>query len=191
MRGSRAWSDGGGRSAGRGYTLVELVVVVGLLAVFATVALPSLRPTEDERLDLAASWIAETVRFARAEALRTAGPIYLEINRDTERLLVAQANLSGATVAPGTTLVDPIGKQPLDLILSTAPPTAGIDITTVPFTYPSGGAQASVVFDAQGLPMRKAGGTSQLMTAGDITLARSGRQRIVHVDRLTGRVTIQ
>ncbi len=114
----------------------------------------------------------------------------MEVNRDTERLLVAQANLSGATVAPGTTLIDPLSKQPLDLILSAAPATAGIDITAWPFNYASGGAQASVVFDALGQPVRKAGGSFQLMTGGDIIVARRGRQRTVHVDRTTGRVTI-
>jgi prepilin-type N-terminal cleavage/methylation domain-containing protein len=191
MRCSPARSDRGALSAARGYTLVEILIVVSLITVLAAVALPSLRPAEHEQLDLAASWIAEKVRFARAEALRTASPIYLEINRDTERLLVAQADLTGATVAPGTTLRDPISKEPLDLILSSAPSTAGIDITAWPFNYPNGGAQASVVFDARGLPVRKAGGNYQLMTASDITLTRRGQQRVVRVDRTTGRVTIQ
>lgn len=197
MRGSAARPDHAasasavGTHAARGYTLLEVVIVTSILAVLAAVALPGMRVGDTERLDLAAAWIAETVRFAHAEALRTRTPVYLEINRDTERLLVAVADLSGSTVAPGQTLRDPITKQPLDLILSTAPATAGLDITNRPFDYPSGGAQNVVVFDAQGLPFRKSAGASQRMTLGQITLTRRGQQRTVQVAATTGRVTIQ
>lgn len=176
--------------ADRGYTLLELVVVVGIISVLAAVALPSMRPADGERLDQAAAWIADTVRFARAEAMRTGVPVYLEIDRNTERLLVAAADLSGPTAIPGQTLRDPMTKQPLDLILSDATPTAGVDITAEPFDYPSGGAQASVVFDAQGLPFRKSADSVQRMILGEISLARGGQERTVRVAATTGRVTI-
>jgi hypothetical protein len=160
------------------------------VSVLAAVALPSMRPAEAERLDLAAAWIAEAVRFARAEAVRTGAPVYLEINRNTERLLVAGADLSGPTAMPGQTLRDPVTKQPLDLVLSDAAPTAGIDITDRPFDYPSGGRQDFVVFGAQGLPFHKASDSFQRMTLGEIVLARGGQERTVRLAATTGRVTI-
>ena len=174
-----------------GYTLLELVVVVSIVAVLAVVALPGTRPSSNEKLELAASRVAEAIRFARTEAIRTGNPVYVEINRNTDRLLVAQANLSGATVAAGATLRDPVDKKPLDIIFRTAAVTAGVDFTNDPFDYAVGGRQPSVVFDARGLPFRKAGGNYQMMMAGDVVLTSAGRQRTVHVDRTTGRVTIQ
>ncbi|MDH3420874.1 MAG: GspH/FimT family pseudopilin [Gammaproteobacteria bacterium] len=185
-----AWRDSCRRSS-RGYTLLELVVATSILAVLAAIALPSLSAGESERLDLAAGWIAETARFARAEALRTGNPVYLEIDRDTERLRVAVADLSGSTAAPGTILRDPITKQQLDVILSDMAATASIDVTDEPFDYPSGGRQPVVVFDAQGLPFIKSSDAFQLLESGNITLERGGQQRIVRVSPLTGRVTIQ
>ena len=179
-----------GRAA-RGYTLLELVVVTSILAVLAAIALPSLSPSRAESLDLAAGWIAETVRFARAEALRTGNPVYLEIDRDSERLRVAEADLSGSTAAVGAILRDPITKQLLDVILSDMPATAGIDVTDESFDYPSGGRQPIVVFDAQGLPFIKTADAFHLLESGDITLTRGDQQRIVRVSPLTGRVTIQ
>ncbi len=183
--------DFAAQSAKQGYTLLELVVVVSIVSVLAAIAVPSLRPVEDQRLDAAAAWVAETVRFARAEALRTGNPVYLEIDRDSEKLLVAEADLSSGNAVPGVTLTDPMTKQPLDIILPDVPLTAGVDVTDRPFDYPSGGRQASVVFDGQGLPFRPAGGTSQLLTLGEITLARGGQQRTVRVASVTGRVSIQ
>ncbi|MDH4072171.1 MAG: GspH/FimT family pseudopilin [Gammaproteobacteria bacterium] len=174
-----------------GYTLLELVVVVSILALLAVVTLPGTRPSASETLDLAASRVAQAIRFARMEAIRTGNPVYVEINRNTDRLLVAQANLAGATVAAGATLRDPVNKQPLDIILSADPVTAGVDVTNDPFNYATGGRQASVVFDARGLPFSKAGGNYRLMSGGDIALSSAGRQRTVYVDRITGRVRIQ
>lgn len=184
-----------GRCAARrlhgGYTLLELLVVVGVVAALAAVALPGFRPSRQATLELAASRVAEALRFARSEAMRTGSPVYVELNRNTERLLVARADLSGSTVSAGTTLRDPVDKRPLDIILSADPVTAGVDVTNDPFNYAAGGRQPSVVFDARGLPFRKAGGSYQLMSGGDVVLTSAGRQRTVYIDRLTGRVTTQ
>ena len=177
-------------SAHRGYTLLELVIVVGLVGLLAAAALPQMQPADDERLGAAAAWTAEMLRFARAEAVRTSSPVYVEIDRATGRLLVARANLSGTTAVAGATLREPTTKQPLDVVLSSAPPTAGTKIVEWPFAYASGGRQASVVFDAQGVPFRKLNGTFEALRLGEIRLARGGRERTVLVERVTGLVRV-
>lgn len=174
-----------------GYTLVELAIVAALVAVFTAAALPDLRPSQYAKLDLATAQVAQTIRFARNEAIRTGNPIYVEIDWNTDRLLIAEADLSGATATPGATLRHPIDRKQLDYILSAAATTSGVEITGNPFDYPLGGTQPSVVFDGQGLPFRKAGGSYQLMTLGEINLALGDVQRTVFVAPMTGRVTIQ
>ena len=174
-----------------GFTLYELVIVAVLVVVFTAVAFPDLRPANDAKLDLAAAQVADAIRFAHDEAIRTGNPTYVEIDQNTERLLIAEADLSGATVVAGTTLRHPIDMKRLDIIVSSAAVTAGVEFTNDPFDYPSGGRQPSVVFDGQGLPFRKAGGSNQLLTLGDIELALGDMQRTVFVAPLTGRVTIQ
>ncbi len=54
-----------------GYTLVEMLIVVALLAMIAAIAVPSVTPAEHQRLGLAASAVADAFRFAREESRRT------------------------------------------------------------------------------------------------------------------------
>ena len=174
-----------------GYTFVELAIVAALVAVFAAAALPDLRPSQYAKLDLATAQLAEAIRFARDEAIRTGDPIYVEIDWNTDRFLIATADLSGATAAAGATLRHPIDRKLLDIIVSGAATTSGVEIMSDPFDYPLGGTQPSVLFDGQGLPFRKAGGSEQLMTLGEIDLALGNLQRTVFVAPITGRVTIR
>ena len=174
-----------------GFTLFELVVVLALAAVLTAAVLPDLRPSQYAKLDLAAAQVAGAIRFARDEAIRTSEPTFVAIDQNTGRLLIAEADLSGATVVAGATLRDPIDKKRLDIIVTSAAVTAGVEFTSDPFGYPVGGRQPSVVFDGQGLPFRKAGGSYQLMNLGEIDLALGDVQRTVFVAPLTGRVTIQ
>lgn len=176
--------------AERGYTLLELVVVVSIVAVMAAVALPSMRPAEDQRLDHAVAWIAESVRFARAEAMRTGNPVHLEVNETSGRLRVTVADLSGPSAAPGAELRDPISKQPYDFVVSDLPDMRGIDITAKSFDYPSGGRTETVVFDARGLPFTKSSDNFMRLTQGEIQIALGDRERNVYVAPLTGRVTL-
>ena len=187
----RPTSGGGPIYVQHGFTLLELVIVAALVVVFTAAALPGLRPSQYAKLDLATAQVAEAIRFARNEAIRTGDPVYVEIDWNTDRLLIAEADLSGATVAAGATLRHPIDLKRLDIIVSAAATTSGVEITNDPFDYPLGGRQPSVVFDGQGLPFRKAGGGYQLMTLGEIDLALGDMRRTVFVAPITGRVTTQ
>ena len=54
-----------------GHTLLEMIIVVALLAVIAAIAMPSATPAHHQKLDLAASEVADAFRFAREESRRT------------------------------------------------------------------------------------------------------------------------
>ena len=55
-----------------GYTLVELLITVTIVAVVAAIAVPASAPGEDKELQLVAAEFAAAMRFARSEAIRTA-----------------------------------------------------------------------------------------------------------------------
>ena len=55
----------------KGYTLLEMMIVVGILAIAAAVAVPSITSSDHHKLDAAGALVADTIRFAREEARRT------------------------------------------------------------------------------------------------------------------------
>ncbi len=179
-----------GRAA-RGYTLLELVIVTSILAVLAAVAVPSLNPSRTESLDLAAQTVADALRFAQAEAMRTGDVHLVEINRDSESVRVALADISGPDAVPVADLVHPITKQPYNFVLSDQPGLGGIELGARPFDYGSGANIEFVLFDARGLPFWKSSDSLQLLELGEIELEIAEVERSVFVAPLTGRVTFE
>lgn len=184
-------------AACRGYTLLELTVVVTIVSVLAAVALPSLDPAQEDILDLAAGRVASALRFARTESIRTGDVHAVEILFDTEQIIVSQADMTQASPYPPATptdpasiLIDPITKQPLDVRLADQNALAGTDVLTQPFNYDVGD-RRTVLFNAQGMPFHKAADTFYRLNDGLVELALGGRQRNVRLDPVTGRVTIE
>lgn len=66
------------RNAQRGFTLIELMVVVALLAIVATVAVPSFQQIiENNRLATESNRLLSAMSFARSEAVRVGDDVSL------------------------------------------------------------------------------------------------------------------
>lgn len=66
-----------------GFTAIELMVVVALLAILASLAAPSFRNiSESYRADAARDNLLNTIQFARTEAIRTGRPILMQRKTD-------------------------------------------------------------------------------------------------------------
>ena len=95
----------------RAYTLTELLAVVVLVGLTASVAMPSLAPGESRKLDLAAMEMANAMRFARGEAMRLGIARGFSHNSATKRIRVFSMD-TGTT--PATLVYDiyhPVDKQ--------------------------------------------------------------------------------
>ncbi len=179
----------------QGYTLVELIIVVAILAVIAAVAVPNMRLGSGEKLGLAAEQIAAAIRFARSEALRTGEGHGLTVSQVTQQVTVEKYDITNVPIATLGTLTHPVEKQPYEFNVNTHNATAGVSISNSldAFDYGAEGRRRSVIFDAQGTPIWIVGSdpTRHLLKDGTIELSYGGGQLSVSVAPITGRVTVQ
>ena len=179
----------------RGYTLVELLVVVVILGLVATVAMPSSSSGDIAKLNLAATEVASALRFARSEALRTGEGHGLTVSQVTQTVTVEKYDLTATPISTLFTLAHPINKHPYDFNVSTDPTTKGVIISNSQdvFDYTGLGRRRSLIFDANGTPkwIVGSGPTTHMLNDGTIELSYGTHQRFVSVAPITGRVTIQ
>ncbi len=167
----------------RGYTLVEVLVVITVLGLAAAMVIPSMGSTGVLRIQSAARQIVADITFAQSDALAYQARRAIVFLPAENRYVVCEVN--GPTVDPAT-----------DAIFNPSEPGERYDITID--TEKMGGAQLSavdfeggnvLVFDELGGPVQAP--DSETASSGgfvQITGAESVFQ--VDVEAYTGRVTV-
>ena len=182
------------RFRSHGVTLVEILVVVAIVGIVAVAAIPDLRSGDDYRLELAAQEIAQALRFARSESMRTGEVHGIQISENTQRTLVYKADMAASTVGKEYTLYHPVSKQPFDFDLDEHPLAKGVRIinTQSPFLFATG-RRKNLLFTATGIPywIVNSSGTTYQLEDGTIELGFRNGSRTVTVAPITGRVTVQ
>ena len=178
----------------QGFSLLELTVVVLLMGIVAAVTIPSVSATDHQRLAQAASEVAEAIRIARDEAIRTGDVYGIQISQTTQKITVYKADLGASPVGQEFILYHPIDKRLLNVTLSERTGREGVKIVNSqnPFYYAGYSRLKNLLFDAQGLPywIITSSGTSYLLTDGTVELRYAGLDATVSVDAITGRVEI-
>jgi type IV fimbrial biogenesis protein FimT len=149
-------------SRNRGFSLLELILVVAITAVFAAIAAPRYgRATGQYRLDLAARRVAADLRLAQscAKAASASRTVVFAASTDSYQL-------TGVSAPDGAT-------GDYTVSLSAEPYQA--DLTVTGFNNTS-----QVIFSGWGLP--NFGGT--------VTVAVGSQQKTITVDATTGQVSI-
>jgi prepilin-type N-terminal cleavage/methylation domain-containing protein len=94
-------------SGDRALTLVELLIVIMLVAIVTTLAIPMLADTEATRVQAAAQLLVADLDFARIESITHADdPCVVTFDQANGSYTVA------TTSAPGTPITDPATNQP-------------------------------------------------------------------------------
>ncbi|GJM22738.1 MAG: hypothetical protein DHS20C15_26530 [Planctomycetota bacterium] len=150
----------------RGFTLMELLVVVLVLGIMAGVAGMAASDGAAQRLDLATIQVQDTVERARALAVsnRLAHGVVFDVNND--RLTIIDGN--------GNQVIDPLTQSPFLVEFRPGGQMQGIDISAAAF----GDTESTALFDAQGVPLE----------AGAVILAAGTSSVTLTLDAATGRI---
>lgn len=175
----------------QGYTLVELVIVVGIIALIAAIAVPAATSTgSDKQLELIADEFASAIRFARSESIRTGEPHGFKFLPNNYRIRVFRADTSGN---PWTWVFDvyhPVSRQLYDYKFP--PELTG---TTAPVNHTGvfrGTCDTPVIvyFDANGTPWCLEPETV-LLDSYRLDIVAGPAMASVALDGISGRVTVQ
>lgn len=164
--------------ADRGFTMVELVLVLTILGLLAWIAYPKFATYYEIKLDAAARRLAADLRYAQSQSIGT---------RKTHGLLFepARGRYTVFSQTPATPVTDPADRsKPLQVDFSTRTEYQGVVLASAAF-----GSTPGVRFDYFGVPLDTAG--VELASPGRVVLTYQGYADTIEVTPATGKVTVK
>lgn len=173
-----------------GYTLIELIIVVTILAIVAAIAVPATSSGPDKSLDLAAQQFAAAMRFARSESIRTGEPHGFQQQTSAKRIRVFRLDQG---TNPATLIYDvyhPVDKQLYDIDLNIESLAAADSLNRIAVFRGTCNQQGNIYFDANGTPWCADPGTT-FVSSFEVEMLSGASRQTVTLDAITGRVTVQ
>jgi prepilin-type N-terminal cleavage/methylation domain-containing protein len=183
------------RIATSGFTLVEMLVVIVILGIVATVALPLLSSNDPQKLNVAAEETANTLRFAFSEAKRTGGYVLVDGKSSPGhlKLYYSTSNANKPPASGTSTIVDPLTKLPVDLNVNSSAFSQGV--TLLPQFRAGGEARKQLLIGPGLLKMRGFDGAGdnqgELQANSGVLLTLGSQSEMVSINQITGLVTLQ
>jgi len=180
---------GRSRRVQKGFTFIEIVIVLLVMGIMATMALPSLQSgLETSKLSAAAGEIAAALEYAQLAAMTTGQQVRITVDAGADSLLVERFTITGNIMAGAaqlpqadietggfTNMAHPTRRgEDYRIVFADEDRLNGVDIAAAVF-----GGGGSITFDPVGTPS----------DGGTVTLSLGGGTATVTVDSLTGRVT--
>ena len=178
-----------------GFSLLELSVVVLILGILALAVIPDSAPTAQQKLDLVAERIAQALRFAQSESLRTGEHHGVTISQVTQTITVKKWDLTTDPVSTELVPYHPVDKQGFVFDADRISLAPGVSITNGSdiFLYAVIGRRRSLIFDPRGAPVWVRGSDDSIfpLLDGTVELGSGQDSRRVIVAPGSGRVTVQ
>ena len=173
-------------SSPQGFTLVETLIVIALIAILALATIPVLGSRDATNLDLAAAELRNVLRFALSEANRTGSYVLVDASVPG-RLTLVKSNASGANLG---TVTDPLNKRVLELDAA-EPPWSGKVAMAASFFHGGTAYQQLLIGPATQLQVFDGGiNRGPLQSGSGVALTLGSLSATVTIAETTGRVTI-
>jgi prepilin-type N-terminal cleavage/methylation domain-containing protein len=177
-------------AAQRAYTIIELLVVVVLLSLAASIVTSPPTIVNSRKLDLTASEIANAIRFARSEAMRTGNARGFHQQKGVKRIRVFSIDNDSLPATVAYDVYHPLDKKLYVKDFNQQPFAFDGDIRNRIIYRGNCNAATEVYFDAGGIPWCS-DPDDILLEEFEITLNLGSDSRVVTLDGITGRVTVQ
>ena len=178
------------RAAQRAYTIIEILAVVALLGLTATIVIPSTSPGESIKLDLVANEIANAMRFARSEAMRTGSTIGFQHQTSANRIRVFSIDIDSSPATITYDVYHPVDKQKYIRQFDEPPYSFDGKDQHISDYRGSCNTGSKVYFDADGTAWCP-DPTNLLLERFSISLKLGNSTRLLTLDGITGRVTVE
>lgn len=176
--------------AGKGFSYIEMLIVVVIVGVVASVAIPTLSSSDSKKLNIVTHEVAHAIRFARSEAMRLGSPIGYDLQSSQQQVRIFSADTSSN---PWTLLFDvyhPTSKKLYDIRLQSFV-EAAVDTAVMTATF-NGTCKTpnSIYFDRHGSSWCADPETVPVQTV-QVTLTKAALTRTVKLNGMTGRVVVE
>lgn len=174
----------------KGYSLLEMMIVVAILTIAAAIAVPAVTTPDHSKLDLAATRVADAMRYAREEARRTgvAHGAFVDITNNTLQLFRLDE-----TPDPDVKVFDvrdPVSKQLYNIRIDAAPHNNVVAVA-VNGTYSNICKDpGNILFDPRGVT-RCADPLTTWVVDTSVNLQLGILKSTISVDGFTGRVEVE
>lgn len=164
-----------------GFTLIELVLIIGLISILSVAVYASFPDVGAIKVETAAHKISQDITFARRLARNRNGIYGVSFDAGADTYRVYWYDPATNTEIP---VIDPLTRGSMTVNLRTFPGLEGVDIQN-----PSFGGTVGVRFPPQGIPQN--GNGVNLSVAGSVQLAVGSATHRVSVQPRTGEVSGQ
>lgn len=170
-------------AASRGYTLVEVLLVVTIMGIAGAIAAPSLGSAGVLRIQSAVRMIVSDITFAQMDALgyQEQRAIVFDVDNNSYTLIQVNGNVIDPDADALYDIKGPGQRYRIDL---NDEKYGGVVIESASFD-----GNSTIIFDEMGGPV-SAPGTSNLSDGGSVILAGPASRWRINVAAFTGRVTV-
>jgi len=169
-----------GPDASSGFTAVEILIVVVIIAIAAMMAIPMMTSADSCQIRSAANMIAADLEYAKSMAISRSQCFSVVFDETTDSYRIKN---QGGTIIP-----HPV-KKGFDYVVDFPGDSRlnKVDISNVGFEP---GSSDTITFDYMGSPY-SGSGTSNPLNSGVITLQAAGTSTTINIEPVTGFISIE